>query len=244
MSWLAQKRLELELGAWRRRGHRPRLWWRDDDARQATAQLDRLLTAASGLPLALAIVPDGDLAGLAGRLAKETALTLSQHGVDHQNRHPAGGRRSEHPPGATQAEISAAVARGRDAMRAAGLEPRFYTPTWNEYDDGLLTAVREAGYVTFSAGINGYPTQGLKHIGADVDFMRWKGAPQFKGSARILNLVRRRLEVRRRQRRYGAPIGILTHHLVHDEPTWAFLTWFLDYSKPRFVWCNFAEATG
>jgi hypothetical protein len=245
MAWLARRRLEHELGAWRRLGHTPRLWWRDDDARKPTAALDRLLEAANGTPIALAIIPDGDLPALAKRLNGDTGVTVSQHGIDHQNRLPEGGRRSEYAEGTSQDAVNAAIARGRDALKAAGFDPRFYTPTWNEFDDRLLTAVRAAGYLTFSAGIKGYPTHGLKHLGADVDVLRWKeDPPQFKGEVRILDLLRKRLEERRRARRYGEPIGMLTHHLVHDEPTWAFLNWFVGYSKPRFSWCNFTEGTG
>lgn len=245
MAWLARRRLELELGTWRRLGHTPRLWWRDDDARKPTPALDRLLVTANGAPLSLAIIPDGDLPALAQRLKTETTVTVSQHGIDHQNRLPEGGPRSEYAPDASQDDRNAAIARGRDALRAAGFDPRFYTPTWNEFDDALLMAVRKAGYATFSAGIKGFASQGLKHISADVDVLRWKtDPPYFKGEARILDLVRKRLEERRKSRRYGAPIGILTHHLVHDEPTWSFLGWFVSYSRPRFTWCNFAEATG
>src|SRR5689334_23564660 len=36
-------------------GHIAALWWRDDDAVAATAQLDALLHLAAGVPLALAV---------------------------------------------------------------------------------------------------------------------------------------------------------------------------------------------
>ncbi len=29
-------------------------------------------------------------------------------------------------------------------------------------------------------------------------------------------------------------IGLLTHHLVHDEAAWQFLTWFADFARVRF----------
>jgi hypothetical protein len=46
------------------------------------------------------------------------------------------------------------------------------------------------------------------------------------------------------------PIGLLTHHLVQDEPAWAFLEAFLRFSRTRFAWRSFeqlaawAEAAG
>jgi len=135
MAWLARGRLEHELRAWRKLGHTPRLWWRDDDARKPTPALDRLLNAAQGTPISLAVIPDGDLPALAQRLKAAANVTISQHGIDHSNRLPTGGRRSEYAPGTSQQHINAAIAGGRDALKAAGFEPRFYTPTWNEFDD-------------------------------------------------------------------------------------------------------------
>jgi hypothetical protein len=243
MSWLARSRLEHELGLWRKAGQTPRLWWRDDDARQPTPALDRLLQSAKGAPIALAVIPDGDLPALARRLAPAPNVTVAQHGVDHTNRLPEGGRRSEYAAGTPQAEIDAAVSAKRDAMRAAGLSPAFFTPPWNEFDDALVAAVARAGYAAFSAGMYGKPMGGLSHIAADVDVLRWKGDPHFKGEARILNLLRRRLEARRKAGQFSLAVGVLTHHLVHDEATWGFLEWFVGWASQRFRWTSFAEAS-
>ena len=57
----------------------------------------------------------------------------------------------------------------------------------------------------------------------------------------IFNALRRQLERRRTSHRFSEPIGILTHHLVHDERTWRFLGWFLPFARVRFRWMSYPE---
>jgi hypothetical protein len=241
MDPIALFRLDCELALWRRLGRAPVMWWRDDDARAPTPQLDRLLDVAAGLPLSLAVIPDGDMRPLARRLDGVPGLTIAQHGVDHENRRAEGGPRGEFPHGTSKADIARAVAAGRRRMEEDGLAPAFFTPPWNESDEALLQAVRAAGYPAYSAGIYGRPEEGLLHFGAQVDFLRWKGSPRFRSTGRIFNALRRQLERRRTSHRFSEPIGILTHHLVHDERTWRFLGWFLPFARVRFRWMSYPE---
>src|SRR5260370_30125556 len=49
--------LMAEFDRWEEAGKVATLWWRDDDAVAPTAQLDRLLRIASGVPVSLAVIP-------------------------------------------------------------------------------------------------------------------------------------------------------------------------------------------
>lgn len=231
---IALMRLNHELAIWRRAWHVPVLWWRDDDAREPTWQLDRLLAARGDLPLTLAVIPDVDLGPLANRLGATQGISVAQHGVDHENRLPPGGPRSEFPVDASQTSINAAVAAGRARLVAAGLPPIIFVPPWNEASDRLIAAIKAAKYETYSSGINGKPLDDLGHIGAQVDILRWKGTPKFRGRRRIFDALRKQLEARREIGRFDKPIGILTHHLVHDDAAWTFLDWFAGWSRQRF----------
>jgi hypothetical protein len=51
----------------------------------------------------------------------------------------------------------------------------------------------------------------------------------------------RLLARRRRAGDFDAPIGLLTHHLAHDEAAWAFLEWFLAFGRRRFRWRGFEQ---
>lgn len=236
MSLLALVRLRHELAIWRRAWRKPILWWRDDDARTATWQLDRLLYARGDLPLTLAVIPDVDLKPLSHRLARERGVAIAQHGVDHENRLTVPGRRSEFPDATSQGDINAALAAGRARLAAAGLPPAAFTPPWNEADARLIEAIAAAGYGAWSAGIYGSARSGLQHVGAQIDVLRWKGEPHFRGRHRIFNALRKELELRRETGCFEEPIGLLTHHLVMDEASWTFLDDFLAFSKPLFDW--------
>lgn len=233
---LALMRLNHELAIWRRAWHTPVLWWRDDDCREPTWQLERLLKTRRDLPITLAVIPDVDLHPLANRLDADDGITIAQHGVDHENKLPPGGPRSEFPMDASQASINAAVTAGRARLAAAGLPPLIFVPPWNEASDRLIEAVTAAHYDTYSVGVTGKPRDGLSHVGAQVDILRWKGKPHFRGRRRIFDALRKQLEWRRHMGAFDEPIGLLTHHLVHDSRSWSFLDWFVDFSHGRFEW--------
>jgi len=241
---IALMRLNHELAIWRRAWHVPVLWWRDDDAREPTWQLDRLLEVRRDLPLMLAVIPDVDLHPLANRLSAASGVDVAQHGVDHANKLAPDGPRSEFLESTTQAEINAAVSAGRARLVAAGLPPVTFVPPWNEPNDRLIAAIVEAKYDGYSIGINGRERDGLKHIGAQLDILRWKGKPHFKGRRRVFDAIRKQLEARRRRGAFNEPLGILTHHLVHDDAAWHFLDWFVSYARKRFDWRSAAGLFG
>jgi peptidoglycan/xylan/chitin deacetylase (PgdA/CDA1 family) len=236
MTSLAWFRLGRELSLWRSLGVKPRLWWRDDDARDATDSLERLLRAAAGTPLSLAVIPFGATPALARRLASASNITISQHGVDHQNHRGPGGKAGEYPNGIAAQRVAVHIRKGEEYLRQCGLSARFYTPPWNRIDARLAEALPIAGYRDLS-GWNGDAEEccgGLNRLDVHIDLLRWTGGPRFRGSDRILDDLRGQLTKRRTDEDFTRPIGLLTHHLSQDEKAWKFLGWFLDYARPRF----------
>ena len=71
--------LTQELDAWTADGRRATLWWRDDDAAEPDAALERLLALAAthGLPLALAVIPARATRALAQRLAEADEIAAA-----------------------------------------------------------------------------------------------------------------------------------------------------------------------
>ena len=233
-------RLELELLRWRLAGRRARLWWRDDDAAAAGPELNRLLTisADTATPLALAVIPAGDMAGLAPALASAGQVTVVQHGVDHQNRRE-GAAAGEFAHDWPQARLAAEISRGWG--RIAGLPGalQVFVPPWNDVHPALEAALRDCGFVGWSAegSVDAGP---LPRRDVHLDLLRWRGGARFRGRARFLAALRRELARRRRDGRWDAPIGILTHHLAHDAPAWRFLAAFLRWSqgRPQLAWVD------
>lgn len=236
MIGLSRFRLEREMKRWRTLGHQPRLWWRDDDARATGDALERLLRTADGLPLSLAVIPEGATPALAKRLSQEGAVTVSQHGFDHLNKRRSGDPACEYPAGAPVAQMVRHIFHGEQRLRDYGFEPRFYTPPWNRLEPTLLEALRVAGVHTLSAWNDEQPEQcaGLKRLDVHVDLLRWKGGARFRGSAQVLEGLREQLVQRRENGDFVKPVGLLTHHLDHDEAAWRFLRWFVRFARPRF----------
>ena len=235
MMGFARIGLERELARWQAIGHTPLLWWRDDDAREPSAALDRLLQLADGLPLALSVIADRPVTGLAARLAKTENVTVGQHGVDHVNRRPKGQPAGEFPLDMPVTAMAHSIGHGRQRMMSCGIEPAFYAPPWNMIDSGLPEALAMAGFDRLS-GWNSVQTGlgGLRRLDAHVDLLRWKGGPHFRGRNRFYADLMRQLARRRRANMMTLPIGLLTHHLDHDEAAWSFLGQFLDLAHGQF----------
>lgn len=224
--WLLQRELRL----WSANGRRPQLWWRDDDAVAITPGLIRLVDIAErwDIPLALAVVPGGVDDTLQGFLDKRPLLSVIQHGTDHQNARPQT-QPSQFAADAPAEAITRAIADGARRLSAfAGWQP-IYVPPWNDLQPNVLKVLPAAGLLGVSASGGLALQQPLPRWDSHIDLMRWREPVRFVGRGRILTRLRLQLASRRQQGRWDEPIGILTHHLVHDEAAWRFLAQLLEW---------------
>lgn len=228
--------LRLELARWRQAGRRPLFWWRDDDAQADTPFLRRLLSLSRhhAAPLTLAVIPPADVAGLATLLATAPLTTIAQHGITHRDIAGPGEPRSEVPRVIGLDMLAGEI--GRAAAALDGLPNRLpvFVPAWNRLTPALAAAVARAGF----AGLSGHERHQpecapLSRIDVHLDLLRWGAAPRFRGSLRFTLRLLRLLRERRHERRWDAPIGLLTHHLMHDEAAWLFLDQLLGDLRPR-----------
>jgi hypothetical protein len=218
-----------ELALWRADGLVPTLWWRDDDATQPSAALDRLLAEAgrARLPLALAVIPAGAGPALAERLAGETAAVL-QHGYAHLNHAPAGAKKAELGADRPLATVLEELRRG--AQRLARLFGarfrRVLVPPWNRIDAAVAAALPGAGFAGLSTyrprrSASGGP--GLAVVNTHVDIVDWQ-ARGFLGEDSALRLTIDHLAARRGGLVDRAEAtGLLTHHAVHQADAWTFV---------------------
>jgi hypothetical protein len=233
--------IDAEAAAWRRRGHAPLFWWRDDDARQPSESLERLLALAEkhGAPLALAVIPDMDVAGLAEVLLAHPSTSVIQHGCDHVDRNRGGGVSSEFAPDTSPVEIASRIAQSWRRLSIVGRTAPVYAPPWNV----LLPNAREALTRTPLRAVSVYGAvtpggEGLPEINTHIDIMKWRPA-RFRGRSAILTRLWRHLRARRLGRRWSEPIGLLTHHKNLDAAAWSFLARLLDRFEARadaFQW--------
>ncbi len=218
MSWQA---LDEELARWRDAGRAPEFWWRDDDAAAPTPPLQQLtaLSRASGVPVALAAVP---LAAVAELFAGHDARVL-MHGTDHRNRAAAGEKKTEfaaaEPDETAIARLTAA--RERLARLAGGRFLPVLVPPWNRLKRTLVARLAAAGLHGLSAygpRAAAQPARGVVQINTHVDIIDWRGTRGFIGEEAALRLALKQLASQSDE-----PIGVLTHHAIHDAAAWAFL---------------------
>lgn len=233
--------LQRELAAWARAGRRLSLWWRDDDARGPTPQLDRLLALCeqNDIPLTLAVIPSAESKQLARRISGVPGVATVQHGIDHVNRAKA--NEGDAQEMAAEWDIPEIAARLEATFRDLQCLPNSYplfVPPWHAAHPCLETALQTAGFKGWSPGQGAQPASALVRIDTHLEVLRWKGGARFRGERRFM---RRLLELARERRsdgRWSEPIGILTHHLQQDEASWRFLERFMAWTKaqPAIEW--------
>lgn len=221
--------LDRELNAWGAAGRTATFWWRDDDAIEPTPALDRLLGLAerTGTPIGIAIIPAAATAALVARLENAPHATPLQHGWSHRNHAPAGAKPAELGADRPLDAVCADIVRGRERLgELLGEPPRpFMVPPWNRIAPEIAARLPALGFTGLSASghRNVGAEGGLAHANCHVDPVDWRGSHDFAGEERALGDVVKHL----RARREGSidpeePTGFLTHHLVADEPGWAF----------------------
>lgn len=218
--------LLAELDAWKSEGRTATLWWRDDDAVDATPALDRLLSLSErhAVPVALAVIPANATSGLQGRLAGAATVTVLQHGYAHTNHAPQGERKSEYPSCRSVDVMRREIAEGQRLIRALhGPEPVF-VPPWNRYAHSILPLLAELRFRAVSGFGAREDASQLACLNCHADVTAWRTTKGFVGVEKVAERLCADLILRRSNRaREDSPTGLLTHHLVHDDETWAFI---------------------
>ncbi|MBF9195310.1 glycosyltransferase [Microvirga terrestris] len=205
-----------------------RFWWRDDDAVAATPALDRLLTLSKryGAGIGLAVIPDSLQASLASRLADESAAIALVHGWSHANHAPLEAKKAEfgaHRPVETMADEARRglqVARGHLGAKLLSV----FVPPWNRISNEFILHLPRLGFAglsTFTDRKAASPASGLLQINTHLDPIDWHGKrsavePQ-QFIAGVTAAIMRRMASKADR---NEPIGLLTHHLAHDEVIW------------------------
>jgi len=242
-----------ELDAIAASGQTAVFWWRDDDATQPSAALDRLLRVAETHALALAVIPAGATAALARHLEGADGITVLQHGFNHANHAPATEKKAEFGAHRPISVMLSEIDDGR--ARLEGLfGDRFlplFVPPWNRIAGDLPAALMGRGYRGVSCFGRRPPDAARRniarhHINCHLDPIDWRGNRGFVGVENALE----RLIAQLAARRTGAPpepLGLLTHHQDHDAGGWRFIEDLLEATRdhPAVEWRSASRvATG
>ena len=228
-----------EFDRWAHDGLTARLWLRDDDAIAATPALARLLAScrAGGVTVLIAAIPMAADASLQRALAGATCAEVAVHGIWHRNHAPPTRKAEELAPERGRSEIMAALvpARARLQQMLGADAGRWYVPPWNRITPEVASWLPEAGFSAVSTFGTDHLSKNAALLEANthVDIIDWKGGRVGRPVAWVAAELARQLALARADggRVAGGPgapsvvrpIGILTHHLVHDDSAWAAL---------------------
>lgn len=240
---MSHRELETELQNWRAAGKQPQVWWRDDDAVSLTPELKRLtqLTGDAGVGVLLAVIPAHADQELAKFVGQHGHLQPCVHGWSHTNHAPASEKKCELGTHRALDIVLSEIERGRERLArlfGMGLAP-VLVPPWNRMRDDLAPRLREVGIKAFSTFAHKRPHPEIQ-VNTHVDVMDWKapGGAAGKTSDRLQDELATALAVARTNGFY--PVGLLTHHLVHDEAAWFSLSTIV--ANTDLTWVTFEQA--
>lgn len=243
--------LSDELGRWHADGLVADLWWRDDDAVDATPALDRLLslTGAHGVRPVLAVIPARVHPSLISSLDAYPRVTVVQHGWAHTNHAAPPAKKCELGAGRPAAAVLAELRQGRERLAAVG-GARFLpvlVPPWNRIAADVVAVLGGAGFTGLSTFTpRGAAPPGLVQINTHADPIAWRHGGGLDAAAALTAATAHLAAKREGRADAGEATGLLTHHLVQDDATWDFLARFLDVTAthPAVRWRDGAALFG
>ena len=210
------------------------LWWRDDDLATDTPALGRLFSLAGrfDLPLALAVIPARIEPSLVARIEDEPSAAVLVHGLRHVSHARPSAKKAEFGPDRPLEQLAADAAEGlRSAWMAFGANLRpVLVPPWNRIAPDLVPLLPGLGYrglSTFKHRTARQPVPGLVEANTHLDPIDWHGTRGLRDPQRLVAELGE-LIARRAEGATDEPIGLLTHHLVHDQAVWDFCAALLE----------------
>lgn len=235
----AWDRLDATLARAEASGPTVDFWWRDDDAIEPTPALDALLKRWKRwkIPGSLAVIPARATPALAERL-RATDVDVLVHGWAHENHAPTTEKKAEfgaHRPIATMAGGAAKSLSALKDLCGDRALPVF-VPPWNRVSLDLIPVLVEQGYSGLSTFSKRSPMpSGMMQVNTHWDPIAWHSGGGLQDEAMLLDQLNSLIEHQLSAPGDGRmPIGLLTHHLVHD----GWIDRFLDEVLERLTACK------
>ena len=222
---------------------------RDDDAVEPTPQLERLLklSEAHAVPLTIAVIPAHATSALQRRLSHAQTATIVQHGYAHANRAGNGKKKSEYPSSRSERDVRGEIAQGQERLGDFIRRAPVFVPPWNRYAEGLPRLLGELGFEALSAFGTTSDVNHIQCLNCHADVTAWRSTREFAGDDAVTDSLTRDLMRRRSEKQdRGLPTGLLTHHLVHDQRSWAFIDQLFGVTRAHRAvrWITTANALG
>lgn len=228
-----------ELDAWAEEGREATFWLRDDDAVADTPALVRLVAIGerTGIPLCLAVIPKDAGEDLADAVSRAGDTFVIQHGWCHQNHAGPQEKKFELGDHRPLSVVGDELARGDAKLRTlfGDRYMKILAPPWNRIGPKVAAGLAGWGYrglSVFGPRHKSIAAPGVVRCNTHVDIIDWKGTRGFRGTQEVLSQAVAHLAARRTGEADAAePTGLITHHLVHDEGSWAFIEEFAERTR-------------
>lgn len=212
------------LDVYARDGRTVQLWLRDDDAIEPTAPLSHLLdlSARWNAPMTIAAIPAHATDALADLLKPLPTISVAVHGWDHVNHAPASEKKQELGLHRGEETVLARLADGLTRINALfdGRAVPLLVPPWNRIAAKLIPHLPGLGYKALSVFGPERGESPLPLVNTHVDIIDWKGSRGGRSMDVLYAEASAHLQTAKTSQ---VPLGILTHHLVHDAAAWEFL---------------------
>lgn len=226
--------MRRELAEWRIRGLTLPIWWRDDDVIEPTKNLERLLELSRKveLPLHLAVIPARVSHTLVDYLQSVAEIRVLVHGWCHRNHSPVNERPAEF--GIMRQNSGEEIRQGLSMLSALFRETTLpiFVPPWNRITPEVFPILVQSGYRGLSCHgprINKEACKGLQQTNTHIDLIDWNCNPKLLDpEVLIAHLVKNLVHRRTGKTDATEPLGLLTHHLVHEDSIWAFCSSLLE----------------
>ena len=201
--------------------------FRSDDVDEDEEFLRRLLRIFTSrkIPLILGVIP-ARLTALATALLLEKQrdfpglIELTQHGWQHVN-HEVSERKCEFGSSRNFAEQLADIQRGQMRMNEVFGEQWFpaFIPPWNRCTAQTCQVLNQLGFRVLSklhGKLSSSPDFQGREISVTLDIFTWKNGARLKPAEEIFAELSNQIE-------HSNPIGIMLHHKVMNDKSFAFL---------------------
>lgn len=208
-------------------------WWRDDDAVADTPSLQRLIATQQenhSIPLHLASIPQLLETSLPPFIKSSPNVWILQHGFSHQNNASANERKIELGGGQDETALRENLASGRETLKLSFSDRHLdvLVPPWNRVNATALSVIDSLGYLALSGlGLDKNQSDDITRLNVHIDIINWKQRC-FVGTDTCLEDIVNQIKNRRTDPAHRhEPVGLMTHHLAHDDDCWKFLSDFL-----------------
>ncbi len=232
------------LDAYAKDGRTVQLWLRDDDAIEPTAALSQLLDLSDrwNAPIAIAAIPAHATPALAELLDRFPLISVAVHGWDHVNHAPTSEKKQELGlhcgEDVVVSRLADGLARITDLFGDRAIP--LLVPPWNRIAQSLLGRLSSLGYEGLSVFGPERAEAPIRLVNTHVDIIDWKGTRGGRPMDVLYTEAAARLESGTTQ---AMSLGVLTHHLVHDDAAWNFLDDFFELTArhPACRWVPVRE---